>query len=102
MSKVTQKTKPGSDNMTYHFNIAEFGMHGHLFKITNIDLTKEIKKIKDNPGQVRDVQQYPVDYYSMLIVISYHKKPTEIYFFKSMSYGSKKYAEIRKAIGIRI
>ena len=33
--------------MTYFFNIKDYGMHGHLFKMVNVDLRKEINKIKD-------------------------------------------------------
>ena len=103
MSQVIQKTKPGSEiKMTYFFNIKDFGMHGHLFKICNIDLRNEIKKIKENPNAVTSVQAYPVDYESLIIVICYSRKPNEVYFFKSIRYGLQKYNEIRKAIGIRI
>ena len=88
--------------MTYFFNIKEYGMQGHLFKIVNVDLTKEIRKIKENPKSVISVEAFPVDYDSMVLLITYHKKPNELYFFKSISYGLQKYNEIRKAIGIRI
>lgn len=88
--------------MTYFFNIKDFGMAGHLFKICNIDLTKEIRKIKENPNAVQSVEAYQVDYESLVILITYHKKPNELYFFKSIRYGMQKYNELRKAIGIRI
>ena len=103
MSQVIQKTKPGSEiKMTYFFNIANYGMAGHLFKIVNIDLTKEIRKISENPNAVTSVEAYPVDYDSLIILITYARKPNEMYFFKSIRYGLQKYNEIRKAIGIRI
>ena len=88
--------------MTYFFNVKDYGLEGHLFKIVNVNLSKEIQKIKDNAEQVRDVQQYPVDYESMIIVVEYKKKESEIFFFKSIGYGLKKYNEIRKAIGIYV
>ena len=88
--------------MTYFFNIANYGMAGHLFKICNIDLTQEIRKIKENPKTVISVEQFPVDYEALVILITYSNKTKELYFFKSISYGMQKYNEIRKAIGIRI
>ena len=88
--------------MTYFFNIKDFGMQGHLFKMVNIDLRKEINKIKENPNAVESVEAFPVDYDSMVILITYYKKPNELYFFKSIRYGMQKYNELRKAIGIRI
>ena len=88
--------------MTYFFNIKDYGMRGHLFKIVNVDLTKEIRKIKENPNAVESVEAFPVDYDSMVILITYYKKPNELYFFKSIRYGMQKYNELRKAIGIRI
>ena len=88
--------------MTYLFNVADYGLHGHLFKIVNIDLRKEINKIKDNPNAVESVEAFPVDYDCLIIVICYSRKPNEVYFFKSIRYGLQKYNEIRKAIGIRI
>ena len=88
--------------MTYFFNIKDYGMRGHLFKIVNVDLTKEIRKIKDNPNAVESVEAFPVDYDSMVILITYYKKPNELYFFKSIRNGMQKYNELRKAIGIRI
>ena len=88
--------------MTYFFNIKDYGMQGHIFKIVNIDLTKEIRKIKENPNAVQSVEAFPVDYDSMVMLITYHKKPNELYFFKSIRYGVQKYNELRKAIGIRI
>ena len=90
------------NKMTYFFNIKDYGMHGHLFKMVNIDLRKEINKIKDNPNAVQSVEAFYIDYDSMLILITYHKKPNELYFFKSIRYGMQKYNELRKAIGIRI
>ena len=88
--------------MTYFFNVKNYGMADHLFKIVNVNLSDEIKRIKDNPKAVRYVEGFPVDYEAYIIVIGYHRKPNEVYFFKSISYGIKKYTEIRKAIGIRI
>ena len=103
MSQVIQKTKTRSGNkMTYLFNVADYGLHGHLFKIVNIDLRKEINKIKENPNAVQSVEAFPVDYDCLIIVICYSRKPNEVYFFKSIRYGLQKYNEIRKAIGIRI
>ena len=90
------------NKMTYHFNIKDYGMQGHLFKMVNIDLRKEINKIKDNPNAVQSIEAFYIDYESMLILITYHKKPNELYFFKSIRYGMQKYNELRKAIGIRI
>ena len=88
--------------MTYHFNIADYGMRGHLFKMENVDLTKEIRKIRDNPKAVISVEKFPVDYESLVILITYSNKTKELYFFKSIRYGMQKYNELRKAIGIRI
>ena len=88
--------------MTYFFNIKDFGMQGHLFKMVNVDLTKEIRKIRDNPKAVISVEKFPVDYESLVILITYSNKTKELYFFKSISYGMQKYNEIRKAIGIKM
>ena len=87
--------------MTYFFNIKDYGLQPHLFKICNIDLTQEIRKIKENPEKVKSIDGFPIDYESYIIVISYAKHK-ELYFFKSISYGLKKYTELRKAIGLRI
>ena len=98
----TYKKTYRSDKMTYFFNLKDYGMPGHLFKMVNIDLTKEIQKIKENPKTVTSVEAFPVDYESLLLLITYKHKPKELYFFKSISYGMQKYSEIRKAIGIKI
>lgn len=73
-------------------------MQGHLFKITNIDLNKELKKMKETPTLIKSVKAYPVDYDSLIIIVTYKHKPKEILFFKSISYGLKKYSEIKKII----
>ena len=76
-------------------------MADHLFKIVNVNLSEEINKIKENPNKVKSIDGFPVDYESYIIVVSYAKHK-ELFFFKSVSYGVKKYNELRKAIGIRI
>ena len=76
-------------------------MEGHVFKIVNVNLSEEIKAVKENPAKVKSIDGYPVDYESYIIIVSYAKHK-ELYFFKSISYGLKKYTELRKALGIRI
>ena len=49
----TKNKNKEQNKMTYFFNIANYGMAGQLFKIVNIDLTKEIRKIKENPKSIR-------------------------------------------------
>lgn len=88
--------------MTYEFDVDDYGVHGHLFKIVDIDINKEIQKIKNNPKGILSVQQYPVDHQAMLMVICYKNKPNEIIFFKSARFGREKYTEIRRALGIRV
>ena len=88
--------------MTYFFNVKDFGMQGHIFKITNINLTEEIHKIKENAEDVVNVEAAEIDYYHLIIAVHYKDKPTELFYFSSLGYGMRKYSEIRKAIGIYI
>ena len=87
--------------MTYFFSIKDYGMADHVFKIVNINLSEEINQIKKNPNKVKSIDGYPIDYEHYLIIVSYAKHK-ELYFFKSLGYGLKKYRELRKAIGIRV
>ena len=99
----TKNTKGDKEKMTYFFNVKDYpGMHSHLFKIVNINLTEEINQIKENQSSVTNVAATPIDYDHLIIAVYYDDKPTELFFFKSIGYGLKKYSEIRKAIGIRI
>ena len=87
--------------ITYLFSVKDYGMEDHVFKIVNVNLSEEIKAVKENPEKVKSIDGYPVDYEHYLIIVSYAKHK-ELYFFKSLGYGLKKYRELRKAIGIRV